>query len=96
MADTSHIKRDAVDTSYKKRDTIRRIANPQIGDRFTEMCSVWLHVVHKTDKYIFSIIHNGGGCILEKFTLKAFIKKHTYGGTLKSGSPWRLVGELSD
>ena len=77
--------------------TMRSIKNPVIGDRFTEMYSVWIHVVevHELGP-IFVVIVYGGNKLRHKVfaNQKGWEEWMTYGSI--PGSPNRYVDNLPD
>lgn len=88
MSSTAAADRDAA--------TMAHLHNPQVGDRFHEMYSVWMHVIARPGPLV--VVHQlggYGGTVNVYHSVEEFVNRSVY-SSMRDKSPWTYCDNIGD
>jgi hypothetical protein len=84
----------------RKAETMKRLRDPQYGDVFEEMYSVWMHVIARVGPVV--VVHTLGGGADQSFgeirtfaSVEEFARRMAYDTNAES-SPWTFDRNIGD
>lgn len=78
--------------------TMAHLRDPQVGDRFHEMYSAWMHVIARPGPVVVVHVLGGyGGRVRVHRTVEEFVATSVYGSeSMRDKSPWTYCDNIGD